>query len=83
MPQTLTLLIPDDMDIDVAREGCVEAIGWAAHDAATEDLKVFNAGWGVSGDQREISIASKTSAGIVQTNYNSETGVVATTIDGE
>lgn len=79
MVQTLTILIPDDMDIEDARAGCVEAIGWLAHDMATEDCDVFNAGWEVSGSEMEISIASKTSKGILQTYYNSETGCVSNT----
>jgi hypothetical protein len=70
--------VPDHMDETDARATAVEAIGWALHDAELEAAKVqvFNAGWGVEASELEVSIASKTSDGILKTEYNSETGTV-------
>lgn len=76
MPQILTIQIPDDVEIDEIRSNVVEGIGFYLHEleAQRKVADFHNMGWGVAGSELAISIASKTSHGILTTNYDSETG---------
>jgi len=74
--QTLILQLPDDCDATDIAAALVETIAFRLHEAEAEarQAEFYNLGWGVDGSEIEISISSKTSRGILRTNYNSETG---------
>lgn len=80
--QTLIVKLPDDCDATEVAERLIETIGYVLHEQALakkEGAEFHNVGWGVSGDEHTISIASKTSHGILQTDYDSRTGEVSNT----
>ena len=79
--RTYMFWFPDDMtdeELEIVVGNATEAIGYALHEKECEakGAEFYNEGWGVDASNTEISIASKTSKGILTTNYDSSTGKV-------